>query len=509
MVGIIAIAPNFHRLTLRGSFPKVPRQQSFGPAELFLVGIAVIALLAGLALLAYCLACELTPEPEGKQSAYDASPLQARLSEKRSCGVYKATGTLVTSAWCEENCKVGYCPSELCQRRPAASSCDQLMLNSSLQMLDILIDRFADSGILVLLDLHCLTPATVVNGLIVRGGTDASRLFYDSQHPASAAVEAWGKLASRFTNRWNVLGIDVFNEPADGTWAEGEASDMDAFAREVAHAVHKQAPNWLVFVQGTANSPDSRMTIGGAKVRSGLGDNLMGAMTHPLQLEVRHKLVYSPHTYGPAAHAARAEFHHKRFPANMPRVWEQHWGKLAGRHSGARRFTGSPAVVLGEWGTSLSGTDAAWAEELVSYLLAKNLSSTFFWALNPAGREGSGLIVALKDQYNGTTVDRAKLALLHRLTPNPTDIREVYRAARAGSRRPLERGAPGGRQPRTVHANPSREERSLAPTAKEEEDKLCPGHPHIHLKSKVCPTAGPSRDTPTRGVRKASAVLAP
>ena len=101
-------------------------------------------------------------------------------------------------------------------------------------------------------------------------------------------------------------------------------------------------------------------------------------------------------------------------------------------------------MVLGEWGTSLVGDDAKWAEELATYLKAKvhlvittrshysharsctplphachvlvtllpvlnhhppartnespsctllqNLTSTFFWALNPAGEEGSGLI---------------------------------------------------------------------------------------------------------------------
>ena len=64
---------------------------------------------------------------------------------------------------------------------------------------------------------------------------------------------------------------------------------MDAFAREVASVVHKHAPNWLIFVQGTANSPEPIAIIDGAKVRTGLGDNLMGAMARPLELAARER----------------------------------------------------------------------------------------------------------------------------------------------------------------------------------------------------------------------------
>lgn len=354
------------------------------------------------------------------------------LHQLGACNIYKAASPMVTDAWCESSCKGGACPKDLCEKRPTPKAIchtppSPLMKNTSLELLDVLIDRFADEGILVLLDLHCLAPASEINGFIYRGGTDASRLFFDQAHTAADAVKGWRKLASRFADRWNVLGIDVFNEPSDGTWAEGEASDMDAFAREVATVVHKQAPNWLIFVQGTANSPEPIAIIDGAKVRTGLGDNLMGAMARPLELAARDKLVYSPHAYGPAAHAARKEYSHADFPSNMPHVWEAHWGRLA--------QPDAPAVVLGEWGTSLAGKDALWAEELATYLKAKNITSTFFWALNPAGKEGSGLIKVMTGRGPSgkgvPSVDGAKLDLLRRVTPHPTDILEVYRAARA------------------------------------------------------------------------------
>merc|ERR1740130_2276968 len=75
----------------------------------------------------------------------------------------------------------------------------------------------------------------------------------------------------------------------------------------------------------------------------------MGAMARPLELAAREKLVYSPHAYGPAAHAARKEFAHATFPANMPDVWDAHWGGLAkqGLHAqGAARRTLVTAYCL-------------------------------------------------------------------------------------------------------------------------------------------------------------------
>ena len=45
------------------------------------------------------------------------------------------------------------------------------------------------------------------------------------------------------------------------------------------------------YVQGTANSPTPVAIIDGDKVRSGMGDNLMGAMARPLELTARLEAV--------------------------------------------------------------------------------------------------------------------------------------------------------------------------------------------------------------------------
>ena len=126
---------------------------------------------------------------------------------------------------------------------------------TSLGVLDWFIDQFAACGILVLLDLHCLFPGcqSKLDGL-----APGPQLFFDEQHPVDLVLKGWKALAQRFAAKWNVIGADVFNEPGGATWAEGKPTDFDAFAVEAARAIHSEAPGWLIFVQGTRNSPDCR-----------------------------------------------------------------------------------------------------------------------------------------------------------------------------------------------------------------------------------------------------------
>lgn len=282
-----------------------------------------------------------------------------------------------------------------------------LMKNTSLEVLDIMIDKFAESGILVLLDLHCLSTQ----------GTNASPLFYDKSHPIEQTVSGWGTLAKRLGRKWNVIGADVFNEPFGATWATGKASDMDAFALKSAAAIAEHAPDWLVFVEGSAKSPKCDAVIDGDEVQCGFGDNLMGAMTAPICLPT-DRLVYSMHTYGPSQHD-RPEFTNAKFPANMPDVWDAHWGALV-----SNRTARTPALVLGEWGGPTDGENGQWADALVSYLVARDLTSNFFWALNQDGAP-EGIITNWKVAPMKT--DAGKLALLSRLNPKPTPIKPPAR----------------------------------------------------------------------------------
>jgi len=270
--------------------------------------------------------------------------------------------------------------------------------SSSLEVLDYIINESAKAGIAILLDMHCLSDA----------GTNASPVFFDAKHTVEQTLQGWINMATRYKKFPNVFAADVFNEPFGATWGMGQATDMDAFAIKAAAAIHAISPHWLIFVEGASKSPICNATIDGDTVVCGYGDNLLGVRDHPISLPTSSadKLVYSPHTYGPAEHK-RPEFQNSEFPRNMPDVWDNHWGYI-------RQQDPSATVVLGEWGGNLEGNDALWTSALVDYLLANGMASNFYWCLN-ADSGTSGLLA-----NDWTTVDQKKLDLLQKLVPHPT-----------------------------------------------------------------------------------------
>jgi endoglucanase len=269
---------------------------------------------------------------------------------------------------------------------------------TALQYLDFLVDECATRGIVMLLDMHCLDT----------GGTNESPLWFNSKFTEQDALNGWTAMAKRFKDKWNVFAIDVFNEPFGGTWAEGKPTDMDAFAVKAAAAVHAET-DWLIFVEGTWKSPNCTKTFDNISVACGYGDNLIGVAEHPVELGKPKKLVYSSHTYGPSQHD-RPEFKDPAFPDNMPAIWQDHWGYVANK-------TGS-AVVLGEFGGTTAGATGQWYAALINYLTSAGHQDTFFWCLNSDSTTG-GLLVDWK------TPDTAKLALLKKLQPNPTDFKAL------------------------------------------------------------------------------------
>ena len=229
--------------------------------------------------------------------------------------------------------------------------------------------------------------------------------------------------------RGSVIGADVFNEPTGGTWAEGKPTDFDAFAVAAARAIHSDAPGWLIFVQGTQNSPDCRHLIddlvedvvNGTANTCHAGDNLLGAQQRPIVLDVPERLVYSPHIYGPAVHPLAPEFNSAAFPDNLIEVWKRRFGLLVSNPTSK-----TPAVVLGEWGGPVEGSNEVWMLALVAYLKEQKLSSNFFWHL---GMDGApvGLVLdwTLRDARSyplPPTIDHAKVRLLEQLVPNPTKV---------------------------------------------------------------------------------------
>jgi endoglucanase len=200
-------------------------------------------------------------------------------------------------------------------------------------------------------------------------------------------------LAKRYSNKSAVIGADLDNEPhGTATWGDGNpATDWRLAAERAGNAILHVNRHWLIFVEGIERvGPSDWYWWGG---------NLAAAGGAPVRLLVPHRLVYEPHDYGPEIYPQKW-FSDPTFPANLPGVWDSHWGYL-------QKDSIAP-VLLGEFGGRQvdGGAEGQWIHALVNYLHANGISYTF-WSFNPDSVDTGGL---LEDDWK--TVDPAKLALL-------------------------------------------------------------------------------------------------
>lgn len=97
-------------------------------------------------------------------------------------------------------------------------------------------------------------------------------------------------MAGRYKTHWNVVAMDIKNEPHGcARWAAGgPAVDWHAAAQRLGNAVLDVNPRLLIFIEGVdcGGTPHEQTWWGGY---------LADAMAHPVVLKHPHKLVYSPH----------------------------------------------------------------------------------------------------------------------------------------------------------------------------------------------------------------------
>jgi endoglucanase len=220
----------------------------------------------------------------------------------------------------------------------------------------------------------------------------------------------------------NILGIDIFNEPWDYTWAEWKRLSESAY-----QAINSVNPNLLVVVEGisgTANNQDgtpatiTQVPHGDDATNPNWGENLFEAGANPLNIP-KSRLVFSPHTYGPSVFvqkqfmdpaqsqcaglegdaAAEARCNIVINAAVLEPGWEEHFGYLRAQ---------GYAMVVGEFGGNLDwpnkGTvadqqkwshitagvvDGQWQTAFVNYAKRKNIQGCY-WSINPESGDTSG-----------------------------------------------------------------------------------------------------------------------
>jgi len=128
----------------------------------------------------------------------------------------------------------------------------------------------------------------------------------------------------------------------------------------------------------------------------------------PLNVSVAHKIVYSPHVYGPDV-AWQDYQRAPNFPANMPPIWDYFFGYLM------KSNISDAAVIIGEWGGGYKNVDKINSDAISSYVQSLGMTSNIWWCLNPTSQDTGGLL--MNDWVN---VDPNKYNLLKSTVVNPT-----------------------------------------------------------------------------------------
>ena len=258
----------------------------------------------------------------------------------------------------------------------------------------------------------------------------------------------------------NILGIDIFNEPWDYTWADWAALSAEAYT-----AINSVNTNTLVFVEGVSDSANNQdgtpatVTVEPSGVAPGpnWGGNLASAGANPPAIP-KNRLVYSPHVYGPSVFVGKQFVSQTpaecaglsgdaagdlKCPLIMPPLsvlspgWDSQFGYLKAQ---------GYAIVIGEWGGNMqwpkgkanlrdqarfsyvtdTTLDQQWQNLFADYLISRGINDTIYWGLNPESGDTGGLYTTPYDPVSNTggwgtwgAQDSTKVTLVRRLWNQP------------------------------------------------------------------------------------------
>lgn len=192
---------------------------------------------------------------------------------------------------------------------------------------------------------------------------------------------------------WNVLGLDLKNEPALSTWGDDSESGFRAEAARLGNRMLDGCSKWLAFVQGNSESHEwtSPTTGKNYEFDDWWGAGLSKAKEFPVTLSIPDKVVYAPHYGSPAVYPSSyfyaedgvSELSDEELQTNIKGTFELMLGYLT-------KEPGSPALVAGEFG-GLYTTDRhpkrtiQRAFEYTVKLIGETsaFAGGYVWSLNP------------------------------------------------------------------------------------------------------------------------------
>ncbi|OQR93610.1 cell 5A endo-1,4-betaglucanase, partial [Achlya hypogyna] len=248
-------------------------------------------------------------------------------------------------------------------------------------------------GLSVLLDLHYLSP------------TDKGDAWFSDAFPTTTVLDAMDVLTAALCSDayWNVLGVDLKNEPWDTTWGDDGPKDFRAGATLLANRMLRGCPSWLAFVEGNARTHSIVINDTAFDYYDWWGGGLQRAGDAPLALDVPAKVVWAPHYYSPSVYPqsflVRGAM---RVPGESVLADYTEWddeplrqivAATAEDMFGYLRRQGS-AVVFGEFGGlfALDAHPRKTSQRVIKACLALMMETGYvggyMWALNPESGYG-------------------------------------------------------------------------------------------------------------------------
>ena len=289
--------------------------------------------------------------------------------------------------------RLPYCPGTLTNSPVSGIDYSQNADLQGLKSLDIMDKVMAELNrqqLYIMPDVHTVNCQYITD------------LWKTDSYSEAKWIEDLAFVANRYKHLEYFVGLDIKNEPKGiATWGTGNAdTDWNIAAQKAGQKILSANPNILVVVEGIEKNP----TCSDNSIAHWWGGNMEPVACTPIDTNFipANKLVYSPHVYGPDVHP-QSYFNAANFPANMPAIWDKHFGFLKSK---------GHAMIIGEYGGKFGQgdpKDVTWQNAIVDYLSQKGICDNFYWSWNPNSSDTGGI---LSDDWK--TVNKGKADLLAR-----------------------------------------------------------------------------------------------
>nr|CCA19804.1 cell 5A endo1 putative [Albugo laibachii Nc14] len=264
-----------------------------------------------------------------------------------------------------------------------------ISIRSYFSLLKSIIKALQYREIAVVLSLHTLTVA------------DTGGLWYNEHISYEDYLTAVDLLTSNLCSDdyWNVLGIDLKNEPYQATWGDKSDTDFVEAAEKIGNRMLSGCPKWLAFVEGVFESREAIIDGKLMEYNDWYGGGLAGAEEVGVHLNQHQKLVWAPHYYSSSVYPqdyfyshpnrdeatglldAYGELSNKTLRKRIEGTMESMFGFLASDHG--------PALLMGEFGGLYSRdqhpkkTAQRTIDIIIDIISSPNWAGGFVWSLNP------------------------------------------------------------------------------------------------------------------------------